>query len=261
MSQLFQNFFDYLDDFGHKDLFQNSEFLWEPLNRLEVYLPQLLASLKSKNSWEEPSVGFRKRPFQVGADQLKESCLFIEDWFEAKTPLFFSTLKIWIGQGTVLEPTAIIKGRAIIGGLSDIRQGAYIRGNVLTGNKCIIGHATEVKNSVIMNHSELGHFNYVGDSIIGSYVNMGAGSKLANLQFRSSEEKKEGFIRPIFLKYGEKTIDSKRSKLGAILGDNVELGCNVVTFPGSLVGKGCIVYPNSSLPKGYYPPKTTFGKT
>ncbi len=260
MSNLYQDFFDYLEDFDHKDLFQNSNFLWEPLNRLGAYLPQILTTLKSENSWEEPSTAIKKKIFQARDGQFKESCLIIEDWFETKTPIYFSTLGIWIDQGTILEPTAIIKGPTVIGKFCDIRQGAYIRGNVLTGDKCVIGHATEVKNSLLMNHAESGHFNYIGDSIIGSYVNMGAGSKLANLQFRSLEEKKGNPIRHIIIKYNGKTIDTGRAKLGAILGDNVELGCNAVTFPGSLVGKGSIIYPNSSLPKGYYPPNTTFGK-
>lgn len=260
MSNLFQDFFGFLDDFAHRDLFQNSDVLWDPLNRLGAYIPQILTSLKSENSWEEPSTGIKKKLFQAREDQFKESCLMIEDWFEAKTPIFFPTLGIWIGQGTILEPTSIIKGPAVIGEFCDIRQGAYIRGNVLTGNHCVIGHATEVKNSILMNHSESGHFNYIGDSIIGSYVNMGAGSKLANLQFRTLEEKKEDSIRPIIIKFDNKIIDTQRAKLGGILGDNVELGCNAVVFPGSLVGKNSIIYPNSNLPKGYYPPGTTFGK-
>lgn len=261
MSKLFQDFFNYLDDFGHRDLFQNSEVLWEPLNRLETYLPQLLKQLQAKNSWEEISTGVRKKNFQAREGKYNESCLIIEDWLETKTPLFFQELGIWIGKGTILEPTAIIKGPAIIGEFCDIRQGAYIRGNVLTGSRCVIGHTTEVKNSLLMNHSESGHFNYIGDSVIGSYVNMGAGSKLANLQFRNLEEKTEDFIHPIKIKKDGKVIDTQKSKLGAILGDNVELGCNAVICPGSLVGKGSKIYPNSSLPKGYYPPDTTFGKT
>ncbi len=261
MSKIFQDYFDHLNDFGHKDLFQNSNVLWEPLNRLETYLPKLLIQLQSSNSWEELKTGFKKSLFQAREGKFKESCLIIEDWFEAKTSLFSPALGVWIGKGTILEPTAIIKGPAVIGEVCDVRQGAYIRGNVLTGNNCVIGHATEVKNSLLMNHSECGHFNYIGDSIVGSYVNMGAGSKLANLQFRSLEEKKEeNPIRAIMIKHKGEIIDSQRPKLGAIIGDNVELGCNAVTFPGSFVGKGSIIYPNSSLPKGFYPPGTTFGK-
>ena len=260
MSNIFQDFFDYLDSFRHKDLFQNSGFLWEPLNRLGDYLPKLLIKLESKNSWEEPSNGFRKKLFLAKEGERKESCLIIEDWYEVKTPAFFPTLGIWISQGTIVEPTAIIKGPAIIGEFCDIRQGAYIRGNVLTGNRCVIGHATEVKNSILMNNSESGHFNYIGDSIIGSYVNMGAGSKLANLQFRSLKEKKEDAMHSIVIKCDGNAIETQRGKLGAILGDNVELGCNAVICPGSFVGKNSIIYPNSCLPKGYYQPETTFGK-
>ena len=109
----------------------------------------------------------------------------MERWVKLKTPIISENLGIRIGSGTILEPTAIIKGPAIIGKNNDIRQGAYMRGNVMVGDHCVIGHCTEIKNSILMNHVEAGHFNYVGDSILGSYVNMGAGSRLANVQFRS----------------------------------------------------------------------------
>jgi len=91
--------------------------------------------------------------------------------------------EISIGKGTIVEPGAYIKGPCIIGDHCEIRQGAYIRGNVITGNGCIIGHATEVKNALFLDGAKAGHFAYVGDSILGNRVNLGAGTKCANLRF------------------------------------------------------------------------------
>ena len=99
-----------------------------------------------------------------------------------------------------------------------------------------------------------GHFNYIGDSILGRHVNMGAGSKLANLQFRSREEKQEGFIHPIQILSADLEIGME--KLGAVVGDHAEIGCNAVLCPGTLLGKDTWVYPNLIVPKGYYPPNT-----
>ena len=105
-----------------------------------------------------------------------------------------------------------------------------------------------------MDRSEAGHFNYIGDSILGRHVNMGAGSKLANLQFRSREEKQEGFIHPIQILSAD--LETGMEKLGAMVGDHAEIGCNAVLCPGTLLGKDTWVYPNLIVPKGYYPPNT-----
>ena len=132
------------------------------------------------------------------------------------------------------------------------------RGNVLTGDHCILGHNTEIKNSILMDHTEAGHFNYVGDSILGSYVNLGAGSRLANLQFRSPREKREGFIQPLTLDVDGEEIATEMEKFGAVVGDYVELGCNAVLCPGVLLGKGSWIYPNMTIAKGSYPPESMF---
>lgn len=105
-----------------------------------------------------------------------------------------------------------------------------------------------------MNHVEAGHFNYVGDSILGSYVNMGAGSRLANVQFRSLQEKMEDFISDIEIPLKSKMISTRLSKFGAIIGDNSEVGCNAVVCPGALIGKDNWIYPNCTVPKGFHPP-------
>jgi NDP-sugar pyrophosphorylase family protein len=113
-----------------------------------------------------------------------------------------------------------------------------------------------VKHSILLNRSKAPHFSYVGDSILGNDVNLGAGTKLSNLPV-TSDVKVEKHSRPnVKIKMPDgQVVDTQLSKLGAIIGDNVETGCNVVTNPGCLLGKGTIVYPNASL-RGYYAPKT-----
>ncbi|MEZ5315244.1 MAG: LpxA family transferase [Chlamydiales bacterium] len=146
--------------------------------------------------------------------------------------------QIVIGKGTIVESGAYIKGPCIIGENCVIRHGAYLRGGVITGNDCLIGHGTEVKHSIFLNGAKAGHFAYVGDSILGNRVNLGAGTKLANLRF----DKKN-----IFIKDGEKKVDSGLRKLGAILGDGSQTGCNAVTRPGVLIEPKSIFHPSTFL--------------
>jgi len=144
---------------------------------------------------------------------------------------------ISIGKGTVVEPGAYIKGPCIIGKNCQIRHGAYIRGDVLVSDNCVVGHATEVKNSIFLNRSQAGHFAYVGDSILGNDVNLGAGTKCANLRFDHKNIKIEG-------------VDTGRRKFGSIFGDKAQTGCNAVPNPGTLMAKGTFCLP-CSTPKGY----------
>jgi bifunctional N-acetylglucosamine-1-phosphate-uridyltransferase/glucosamine-1-phosphate-acetyltransferase GlmU-like protein len=110
-----------------------------------------------------------------------------------------------------------------------------------------------------MDHTEAGHFAYIGDSILGYHVNLGAGTKLANLQLRTQEEKESGKINPIKITIDEKVIDTGMQKFGAVVGDYVEIGCNSVTCPGALIGKNSWILPNTTVRKGYYLPHS-FGK-
>ena len=122
----------------------------------------------------------------------------------------------------------------------------------------MIGHATEIKNSIVMDHTEAGHFNYIGDSILGSHVNLGAGSRLANLQFRTPDEMRSGNLLPIVLNIDGERVTTGLTKFGAVVGDYVEVGCNSVLCPGTLVGQKSWIYPNMTVPKSYYPPHTFF---
>ena len=144
----------------------------------------------------------------------------------------------------------MIKGPTIIGNNTEVRQGAYIRGDCLIGDRCVVGHTTEVKTSIMLNDAKAGHFAYVGDSILGNHVNLGAGTKLANLKIIDVEMK---------LRIEGEVYKTGLRKLGAILGDHVETGCNSVTSPGTLLGKGSLVYPCLNEPGGYYPKRSIIG--
>ncbi len=152
--------------------------------------------------------------------------------------------RIHIGKGVVIEPGACIQGPALLGDGTQVRHGAYIRGGCFTGKKCVIGHATEVKNAIFMDGAKAGHFAYVGDSILGCEVNLGAGTKLANLKFKGN----------VTVRFEGSTINTGLRKFGAILGDSVQTGCNSVCNPGSVVGCDSIIMANVSVKSGYYPP-------
>ncbi len=156
--------------------------------------------------------------------------------------------RVWIGKGVVIEPCALIKGPTVIGDFSEIRHGAYIRGKVLVGERCVVGHTTEVKNAIFFDDAKAGHFAYVGDSILGKAVNLGAGTKLANLKMNR---------KMVTIKIEGMEIPTNLYKLGAIIGDGVEMGCNCVTNPGVLLGPYSLVWPGVVVPGGYYPPNSS----
>jgi len=163
--------------------------------------------------------------------------------------------KIYIGKGTRVEAGAYIKGPAYIGEDCEVRHGAYVRGQVIAGDGCVLGHASEFKNALLLPGSGAPHFAYVGDSILGRRVNLGAGTKLSNLGVPSDRAKATGGRRPtikISLPGHTEPVDTGLAKLGAILGDDVKTGCNAVLNPGCLVGPGTLIYSNVSLPKGYW---------
>lgn len=186
---------------------------------------------------------------------VRERTVTIERTFVAPESIHAKEAEVFIGAGTMLETGAIIKGPCVIGENCEVRQGAYLRGNVIVGDECVIGHVTEVKNSIFMNRSNAGHFAYVGDSIIGSNVNLGAGTKLANLRFRTPDQIDAGSFGEVTTVYEGKETSTGLSKLGALIGDYSEIGCNTVTAPGALIGMGCWVYPNTTVPKGLHGPR------
>ncbi len=151
--------------------------------------------------------------------------------------------RITIGCGSLVEGGATIKAPSIIGDNTEVRQGAYLRGYCLIGNRCVAGHATEIKHSIFFDDAKAGHFAYLGDSILGANTNLGAGTKCANLKFIP------GTIK-IILESG--IVDTGMRKFGAILGDSAQTGCNSVTNPGTIIGKRGMLMPNTTAPSGYH---------
>ena len=145
---------------------------------------------------------------------------------------------VWVSKQTTIHENAIIDAPAIIGKNTELRPGAWIRGNVIIGNNCIIGNSTEVKNSILFNYVGASHFNYIGDSIIGYNTHLGAGSITSNIRLDRKNIK---------IKYMDKLIDTNMLKLGAVIGDNVEIGCHCVINPGTIIGRGSIIYPLVSI--------------
>ena len=149
----------------------------------------------------------------------------------------FIGANVFIGEGTVVEDGAMIKGPAIIGKNCQVRHGAYIRDNVLIGDNCVIGNSSEIKHSILFNGSQAPHFNYVGDSILGHKAHLGAGVKISNVKLVPGN---------IFVEMEGVPVDTGLRKFGALLGDFVEIGCNSVLNPGSIIGRNSILYPNTN---------------
>ena len=202
MQELSTNQFFSLEAYAHQELFEETAYVWEALHRLGPYLEkQKLGEIEVK----VPSTAYLIHPELIS-----------------------------IGAGTIIEPGAYIQGPVILGPNNHIRHGAYIRGNVVTGKNCVIGHCTEIKHSILLNGAQAAHFNYVGDSILGNEVNLGAGVKLANYRLDHQDV-------ILFLK-GQK-ISTGLRKFGAIIGDGAQIGCNAVTNPGTVIGPRAFCYP------------------
>ena len=149
---------------------------------------------------------------------------------------------ILIGKNVKIFDTATLIGPLIIGNDVEIRPGAFLRGNVIIGDKCVIGNSSELKNAILLTKVQVPHYNYVGDSILGNYAHMGAGSILSNL-------KSDG--KNIII-HGDKEYETGLRKIGGILGDHADIGCGSVLNPGTIIGKHTQVYPLSML-RGCFP--------
>ncbi len=196
-----------LENYVHRNLFSECIYPWDALKRLDVYL-RSLKGLKPIDPVLFPQT------YLVNAES------------------------IFIDEGTVIEPGAYIQGPCVIGKRCQIRHGAYLRGGVLMGDECVVGHATEVKHSILLNYVAAAHFNYVGDSILGNHVNLGAGVKCANVKINSGS---------VFVHWENRKVDTGLLKLGALIADGVRLGCNCVTNPGTILGRDSICYPALSI--------------
>ena len=155
---------------------------------------------------------------------------------------------IWIAKSAKIYPGNYIAGPCIIGERTEVRPGAFIRGNALVGDDCVVGNSTELKNVILFNHVQVPHYNYVGDSILGFYSHMGAGSITSNVKSDKTL---------VHVKGDGVDIDTGLKKFGAMLGDHVEVGCNSVLNPGSVICKDSNVYPVSMV-RGIVPPHSIY---
>ena len=187
-----------------KELFDGAEYPWEILPRIKEYILSLIEN--GLDGFEEISKG------------------------------------VFVGKNIKIYQNATIEAPAIIGGGSEIRPGAFLRGNVITGEGCVIGNSTELKNCVLLDGVQVPHYNYVGDSILGNKAHMGAGAICSNLK----ADKKNVIIK------GDIEYETGIKKIGAILGDGADIGCGCVMNPGTVVGKRTSVYPLTAL-RGVYP--------
>lgn len=208
---LTDKFFD-LTTFSHKTLFEKGKNAWDAISYLEVFFTH----------------------FPLGK-------------IESEVPdgvTFVNLEQISIGKDTVIDPGVMIKGPCVIGENCEIRQGAFVREKTVIGDRCVIGHGSEIKRSIFLDDASAAHFNYVGDSILGNRVNLGAGVKLANSRLDKEL---------IYFRYLGKKISTNLYKLGAVLGDDVQMGCNSVANPGTIIGKKVVCPPCKSV-GGYIPP-------
>ena len=157
---------------------------------------------------------------------------------------------VWIARSATVAPTASITGPAIIGRDAEVRHCAFIRGKAIVGEGAVVGNSTELKNAVLFNKVQVPHYNYVGDSILGYKSHMGAGSITSNVK---SDKKL------IVIKNGKEQIETGIKKIGAMLGDEVEIGCGSILNPGSIIGKNTNIYPLSSV-RGVVPKNSIYKK-
>lgn len=200
-------YFD-LKNFQHRALFEDAEYIFDAIKRLPNYLKSCAKS-------------------EIRGTVMQGA--FVDD-------------NVDIGEGTIVQPGAWVRGPTIIGKHCEIRHGAYVGSYTLTGDEVVIGHASETGNAILLNGARAPHFAFVGHSILGNKVNLGAGTKLSNLKVTFKEIKVE-------------SIQTGLTKLGAIIGDHTSLGCNTVTQPATFIGKHVYSYPLALL-RGFIPSKT-----
>lgn len=151
--------------------------------------------------------------------------------------------RVWVHESAEVAPSAFLGAPLIICAKAQIRHCAFIRGSAIVGEGCVVGNSTELKNVILFNGVQVPHYNYVGDSILGFKAHMGAGAITSNVKADKT---------PVIVKCGEEKIETGLKKLGAILGDFADIGCNSVLNPGTVIGRCTSVYPLSSL-RGVYP--------
>ena len=157
---------------------------------------------------------------------------------------------IWVAKSATVFESAYLKGPLIIDEGAEVRHSAFIRGSVIVGKNAVVGNSTELKNVILFDNVQVPHYNYVGDSILGYKAHMGAGSITSNVKSDKTL---------VVIHEGTNNIPTGRKKVGAMLGDNVEIGCGSVLNPGTVVGRGTNVYPLSSV-RGFVPAGSIYKK-
>ena len=145
---------------------------------------------------------------------------------------------VWVHKTAKVFPTAYLGAPCIIGAGTEVRHGAFIRGSALVGENCVVGNSVELKNVILFDNVQTPHYNYVGDSILGYKSHMGAGSITSNVKSDKTN---------VVIKSGEENIETGIKKIGAMLGDHVEVGCNSVLNPGTVIGRNSNIYPTSCV--------------
>ena len=145
--------------------------------------------------------------------------------------------QVWVHKTASVAPTAILGAPCIIGAGTEVRHGAFVRGAALVGENCVVGNSVELKNVILFDNVQVPHYNYVGDSILGYKSHMGAGSITSNVKSDKT----------LVVIHGEQSVETGQKKVGAMLGDFVEVGCNSVLNPGTVIGRNTSVYPMSSV--------------
>ena len=158
---------------------------------------------------------------------------------------------VWVAGSATIAPTACINGPAIIDEDAEVRHCAFIRGNAIVGKGAVVGNSTELKNVILFNKVQVPHYNYVGDSILGFKAHMGAGSITSNVKSDKTL---------VVVKNQEERVETGLKKFGAMLGDHVEVGCNSVLNPGTVIGRESNIYPTSMV-RGCVPAHSIFKKT
>jgi len=254
-----------LADFDHAAIFDKDGFVWSGLNNLKPYMdnatyPPLDRTLIESGKPLSETVILHDGRYlcatglEILFDDATKGKLTVTrngTRLDGATVIMAGAIlmgdRISFGKGVLVESGAMIKSPAIIGDCCEVRQAAYLRGYCLAGKRCVLGHATEIKHSIFLNDAKAGHFAYLGDSILGTDANLGAGTKFANLKMIAGN---------IVIQHGGQRYDTGRRKFGAIVGDGSQTGCNSVTNPGTILGKHCMLMPNCTSRGGFHPPKS-----
>ncbi len=259
-----ESFFD-LSDFSRREIFTDCTFVWDALKKLKDYTQSKAVPTLTHRCLND-GVPLTS-PFIVHNGRLRNARECTITYGDATKGLLHvcengQTLEgasvimagatligrnINIGRGVLIESGAYIKGPTLIDDQAEIRQGAYIRGYCIIGKRCVVGHATEVKHSIFLNDAKAGHFAYLGDTILGNEVNLGAGTKCANFRFLPGN---------VEVRTGSGTLKTDLRKFGAVMGDHCQTGCNSVTNPGTVLAPSCILMPTTTAVSGLYEAKT-----